>query len=869
MLRVEDLRKNFGPTVALSGATFECRPGEVHALLGENGAGKSTLVAILAGILSADAGSIELDGVPLRPRSAAEARVKGIGVAFQELALVPGMTVAQNLLLGVEPSRALGLVSTAQVQVRAASLLESADVKGVLAGATVEDLPLSTRQKLEIVRATHHGTRVCVLDEPTSALTSADMEWFEHLLEVLRQAGIAVLFITHRLREIRQFCQRVTVLRQGASVGTWPLADVRDQDLVAAMLGRPMEMFYPTRPAMTLDPSVPPLLRIRHAHAQGHLRDLSIDVRRGEIVGVAGLQGHGQETLFTALFGGGRLDSDLVEVDGRGTDLRTPRAAIRAGLGFVPENRQTEGLLLDLPTHRNLTVTVLDKASRLGVMRPRFEVGLADRIATRLSVTRQAPWEPVSRLSGGTQQKVVLGKWLARDSRLLLLYDPTRGVDIGTKREIYDLLGEHTSAGGGVLWYSTDLDELANVCDRVVVMYAGAIIAEFTGPHIASSDLLQTIVHGAETSATPVSPEVEPSRRRQLAPPGRIPNWAQHRVSAVSIALALAIVLFIFDSVISGSGFAPSNLQSVINDSLGVGIAAIGETLVLLTGGFDLSAGAIVTLLNVILATHMRSGPGSEVGWVVVTLAAGAAMGVVNGASVMWLRLQSIVVTLAAGFVWYGVALLVLPSPGGNVPGNFVGALTGLWLGTVPLGAVVLAVVVISWWFLVHNRVGVHIYAVGGAPKAATANGVNRERTVVTAYALSGLFYGAAAVFFTAQTAGGDPTLGSALLLTFFAAAVVGGVRLGGGRGSGIGALIGAFILELIDQVLFAVGVSSYYTYIFEALVIVVAVVMMGWIARWGRKRAQPLPGLPPPLDEAAAVAPGAAPPGTDGRQGE
>ncbi|MDA8301336.1 MAG: ATP-binding cassette domain-containing protein [Actinomycetota bacterium] len=853
MLEVTGLTKRFGATAALQGASFRCEPGKVLALLGENGAGKSTLVGIVAGVVRADGGSVAIDGTGLHFRSARDARAAGIGVAFQELSLVRTMTVAQNLLLANEPRSQFGLLKAGALRARARDLLRQGDVHGVDVDTPVEGLPLSVRQKLEILRAIIYGERVCLLDEPTSALAAEDVGWFEARLQQMRELGRTVVFISHRLPEIRRFCDEVTVLRQGRTEGTWAVAEVTDDQLVTAMLGRQLEAVYPKREPVRL--AGRPLLRaVNLTTREGSLR-ASLEVRPGEVVGVAALQGQGQDLLFRGLFGDYPTRADTLEVNGRPKHLASPRAAVGADIGFVPEDRRTEGLLLDLSAERNLTVTVLGQTSMLGLVRPSVEREKAASVIQHLRVTRTAPWEPVARLSGGTQQKLVVGKWLARGSRLLLLYDPTRGVDVATKHDIYELLRRQATTGGGALWYSTDLEELANVCDRVLVMRSGHVTAEFAPPELDASGLLaemlkeddemrkeQRLDPASVAGAQAIRSQSAAAPRRQGALP-RSWSWPLRAARPTLVVLALAVLLFLLEASTSSGGFTALNVQSVLNDSLGVGIAAMGETFVLLIGGFDLSAGGIVSLLNVLLATQLRPGVPSEVGWVALGVLAGAGMGFLNGASVVWLRLQGIVVTLASGFVWSGFALLVLSAPGGNVPANFISGLTGMWGGSFPRATLALLFVVLLWSLLLRSPLGPRLYAVGSDPRAAVTNGISADATVILAYSLSGAFYGLAASFFTAQTAGGDPGLGGTLLLTFFAAAAVGGVRLGGGRGSAVGALIGGFVLQLIEEVLFAFGVSSYYTYVFDALVLVVAVAVTGW----ARVRRRKPPALPVP----------------------
>lgn len=851
-VRVEQLRKSYGPTVAVQDGSFACAAGSAHALLGENGAGKSTLVGMLSGVVAPDSGAMFAGDQQLRFRSPRDARAAGIGTASQELSLIPSMTVAQNLLLTEEPLGRLRLIARRSLNAQATAVLNRYDVHGLNPETPVERLPLSAQQKLEIVRAATYGTRICLFDESTSALTTEDVDWFAARVKQLRDAGIALIFITHRLSEVRQFCQDVTVLRQGMTVGTWRLDEVSDDHLIEAMLGKPLDMVYPPRPEQETDAGTRPvMLRAVHVARPPELQDVSLEIHEGEVVGIAAIQGQGQEILFRGLFGDLPIHADVFEVSGRRMTIKTPKAAIRAGqgIGLVPENRKTEGLFQSLPGTENLTISSLRKVSWLGVLRRRTELARAGGVTRSLNITPRAIAVPTETLSGGNQQKIVIGKWLLTDVQLLLLYDPTRGVDIGTKREIYDLLRQHATAGGSVLWYSTDVAELTKVCDRIIVLYAGQVVTEIPCEAASANDVLGAMVRGrleAPSASNAESKPPVPGPRRPAAR-GRLPAFpaalrlpALRRNQATLIVFALALVLFFIKSAVENGGLTLFGLQSTINDSLSVGIAAMGETLVLLVGGFDLSAGSILSLLNVLLATQMLNSLGSQVETVVLALVLGALLGLLNGIFVVWLRLQPIIATLAIGFVWSGVALKVLPQPGGQVPTSFAQALTGA-AGPFPNAVIVGIVAIVLWLFISRSRMGTNIYAVGTNRQAAAANGINTGRTLLAAYTFAGLFYAIAAIFLTAQTAGGDPNIGGPLLLTLFVAAAVGGASFSGGRGTAIASLIGGFVLELIGETLFAMGVASFYTDIFQGVVLIIAVAatLISQRARRGRQRDQ------------------------------
>lgn len=494
-LRIRGLRKAFGSTVALDGADLEVPAGAVHAVIGENGAGKSTLVKVLSGIVRPDGGTIELDGKPVELDTPRHAREAGIATAFQELSLVPDLSVAENLSLPDQPRTRLGTVSGRATRARARAMLERWGAGHIDVRAPAGSLSLSAKQQVEIVGALAREPKLLILDEPTSALGHSEVEWLFHQVARLRESGTTVIFVSHRLAEVRELCGSLTVLRNGRRAGTSPDMSLGDDEIIRLMIGESLARVFPDRPPAPEDPR--PVLAARGI-AAGQLRNATLELHRGEILGIAGLQDHGQRQLFRALFGAERLEAGRIELDGKAVNLRSPRAAIRAGIGIslVPEERATEGALLAMQGRANMTLPVLDKFTTLGWVNRRREGRAVSEVLERLGISERAMVEPVEAFSGGNQQKIVIGKWLLADARVLLLYDPTRGVDIKTKTEIYRLIVDFASGGGSVLLYSTDLDELVNLCHRAHVCYRGTTGPAFEGERLNNEALLTAMLGG-------------------------------------------------------------------------------------------------------------------------------------------------------------------------------------------------------------------------------------------------------------------------------------------------------------------------------------------------------------------------------------
>lgn len=481
-VRMTGITKSFPGVKALDGVDLEIRAGEVMALVGENGAGKSTIIKILAGSYIADAGSVEIGGESVQMTSPRDSQKRGIAVIHQELSLAPHLSVAENIWVGREPRTRLGLVDFGRMRRESAALLADLGIR-IDPDDLVGRLSIARQQSVEIAKALAVSADIVVMDEPTSSLTEDEVDLLLGIVRRLRDRGVAVLYVSHRFREIFEISDRITVLRDGKSVGNiLETADVTAGEVVNLMVGRDLQRVFGERIG-EIDHTAP-ILSVRGLGSGDKVRDVSFDLHPGEILGIAGLVGAGRSETVRAIFGVDRVDAGEIHFAGSRVKWTNARHAIRAGVGMVPEDRKGTGLFLDIPVAVNMASAATSSISRFGWLTRARERAMTRDYAKQLGLRANALDEPVRSLSGGNQQKAVIARWLATKPRVLLLDEPTRGVDMGAKAEIYGLIRKIASTGVAVLMVSSELNEILGMSDRVVVFREGVVTGELAGTEI-------------------------------------------------------------------------------------------------------------------------------------------------------------------------------------------------------------------------------------------------------------------------------------------------------------------------------------------------------------------------------------------------
>ncbi|MBB3977604.1 ribose transport system ATP-binding protein [Rhizobium azooxidifex] len=493
LVELSGIRKSFGGVRALQGVDFSLRPGEVHALLGENGAGKSTLMRVLGGEYVADAGTVTVSGEQQQFRGPMDALEKGIAIIHQEMALATDLTVAENIFLAKIPS----LISWSDLNRRARELISSLGF-AISPSATVGDLSVAHQQVVEIAKALSRNAAVMVFDEPTAVLSARDAERLLDIIATLRERGVGIIYISHRLDEVFRIADRITVMKDGSSVATVERMDVEIDDVIRMMVGRSLKALFGEDVERKAGDEV---LRIENLSDGARIKGASLSIRAGEIVGLGGLVGAGRTELVRMIFGAERALSGKIFLRGREVKIRSPRHAVKAGIGLVPESRKEQGLVLDFPIRVNATMARLSPlVNALGFVRRSKEMSAVEKLATRLRLKAGSLNDPASSLSGGNQQKVVLAKWFHADGDLLIFDEPTRGVDVGAKTEIYSLIKSLAAEGRAVLVISSEHIELFGLCDRILVMREGQLTGSLEPADYTEEKLLRLAMVNSATA---------------------------------------------------------------------------------------------------------------------------------------------------------------------------------------------------------------------------------------------------------------------------------------------------------------------------------------------------------------------------------
>jgi rhamnose transport system ATP-binding protein len=829
--------KRFGGVIAIHDVTFDLVAGEVLALLGENGAGKSTCVKLLAGVHQPDSGAVLFDGRPAETWSPLEASRHGVAVMHQHPGLFGDLSVCENIFLGRMPRNRLGVVDEKRMRRRASELL---DVVGLprRPDHLLKELRTSEQQLVEIARALSIDARVLIMDEPTAALSQREVERLFGVVSGLRTHGVAMMFVSHRMEEIYRVADRIVVLRDGRLIGMGPTGEVDRDEAVRMMVGRPLSTIYPQ---WRSSPG-PAVLEVAGLSREGAFADISFTVRAGEVVGLGGLVGSGRTEVARVLFGVDRPTGGEIRLAGEPAAFSDPSEAMARGVAYVSEDRLGQSLVMDFPILANASLPTIDRATFAGLVRRRSEIALVEPHLQRLRLKFRDLDQPAKTLSGGNQQKVVLSKWLATGPRLMILDEPTQGVDVQSKAEVHTMIAELAAQGLAIVLISSELPELLGMCDRIVVLREGRQTATFAREEADAERIIR--------AATGVDTDVRPTREDRRREPAADESddavslirraVAQREVGLVCAMAAVVIPVTLINPRMVGG----ENLTAIAMDAALLMIVAVGQMLVMLTRNIDLSVASVIGLSAYGAASFMHNHPASAVlvGVGVASLI-GLGCGILNGLVVTLGGVPSIVVTLGSLAVFRGLVSLWAGGrqiSADQVPQAWLDLTGARVLGVPAVVLIALAVLAAIGAILRGLASGREIYAIGSNPDGAALIGIRTTLLVLGVFAAAGLLAGFDGALWASRYATIDARVAMGFELTVIASVVVGGVALRGGAGSVFGVALGALTLLVIQNGLTLVRVDPLWLQGVYGVVILAAVAIDAVVARrtragWGQ----------------------------------
>lgn len=827
ILSVERVSKSFYGVKALKDVSFDVFPGEVVGLVGANGAGKSTLLKIIGGIFRCEEGKVFLEGEKLEGINPHIAQQKGIISVYQELNLFSHMSVAENLLIGKEHHTWAGTINWQSHRRQAAALLAELDLD-IDPDAQVASLSVAQQHLVEIARALQAAPKLLLLDEPTAALSETEIQWLFARVKDLVDKGTTVLYVSHRLDEVTVLCSRCVILRDGS------LAKELDGDfdvasIVQYMIGH--EVTLGAASGRRLEGEV--VFECRNL-TTGKVKGVSFGVRRGEILGIAGLVGAGRTELLRAIFGVDATTAGSVTINGRQLGARSPRSMIGNGLVLVPEDRKLEGLFLSENVRFNIAASTMDERVRAGLIDGPAERQAVRKAAEEVLLDPGRLEHQVKLLSGGNQQKAILAKALLVDADLLLLDEPTRGVDVGAREEIYQVIRGLAQKGKTIILVSSDWEELIALCDRMLVMAEGKITGELAGSDISQEKIMNL------SSVTHVSQEGEQSRlggaalqwlrRVFVGAPGS--GGASGRKSATARLGALyrssnttILVLILLGFIAIGLSINPSfrtwaNTRNLMGQAMPFLLLTLGQLVVIVAGGLDLSVGALVASTTVLGMTIMLQNPANVLPGIAAMVGLALLVGAINGLLVVKAHIDSFVATLGMSIVLEGLALVITPKPLAPSPRILRNIAHTEVLGAPYALFIIVVVVAVFALLLKYTALGRRFFAVGDNPTGSYWAGLPVVSTKFVSFIICSFMAVLTSLFMLGRTGAGDPVFGPGLELDSIACALIGGASLAGGTGSLAGAVCGVLVLTLLSNVLSLMEVNQWYQEVVRGVIL-------------------------------------------------
>lgn len=827
LCEMKGIAKKFPGVLALDNVSISVLPGEVCALLGENGSGKSTLIKVLCGLYTADEGEIYFNGKQVNVKDPGQAQKLGITTIHQEINLIPNMDIASNMFLNCEPMKNRLIIDHKTMYRKAQEVLNSLEIE-LDPKTKVSGLSVAEKQLVVISKAMVNEMRVLVLDEPTAALPASEVERLFRIIGRLKEQGVGIIYVSHRLEEIERLADRVTILRDGQLITTRDKKDLTIDDIIRLMVGRDVHKMSRAEIENRFRETVYGVTNLSYRRV---FHDITLELKKGETLGIAGLVGSGRTELAMAL--GGALPNAKGQFffNGMEANVSSPTAALKLGIGLLPSERKAEGLSTILSVKDNILMASLKLVNRLGFLFGKNIDRLVKNYINKLAIKISSVHQTAGTLSGGNQQKVVLAKVLARGSKVLVFDEPTRGIDVGTRREIYTLINQLTDEGSSIILSSSDLPELMETCDRILVMYNGRFVAEFNVSDVTNEELLRAVLGQGETGANNI--HAEEAKQFTEAPPKLVESdvlsVAKKRINlsfSQAVGVPLLIVLLIIFFTISNPKFL--SYYNIYSLSIQLSILlflAIAETFTIITRGVDMSVGATIALVSMVVGVigiNYNIYLGLFAG-----ITAAFLLGLFNSFFVGGMKMDPFIVTLGCMYVGRGFALLA--NDGHTLSGfpQWFSFIADGKIGPVPF-LVILAVIfaVICQVIITKTKLGCQLTAIGGNSDGARVTGIKVGLQKGKGYIISALLAGVAGIALTSRLFSSQPTLGSGAHLEAITAAIIGGISLAGGRGDIIGAMTGVLVVGILANGMNIIRVSAYTQLVVMGAVLILSLII-------------------------------------------
>jgi ribose transport system ATP-binding protein len=823
-IQVKNITKRFYGVKVLKDVSVSIYPGEVLGVIGENGAGKSTLMKIICGSYSFEEGEAYLNGEKIQITSPSMMRALGINMVYQDTKLVPELKVYQNIYLHNEILTKSGLTDDDAMRKNCKGLLEKFGID-IDVNDYIKDLTIAQMQLVEIAKALLQNTKMLILDEPTSSLTPREVNKLFEIVNDIKKEGTAVVFISHRISELLQICDRFVVLRDGCLTGEVAAEEANEENLSQIMVGREITKQFDHLE----DPkSGRVILSVKNLSNEKDYSDVSFNLHEGEILGFYGIEGNGQREMLRTICGLMGDYTGSIQLNGTEVKTNSPRQVIDSGISFITNDRHGENVFMPLSIGNNITIPNLKKWSNLGFVKQKEAQEKIETGVDQFNVKCYGEGQLLRELSGGNQQKVAIAAKYLQEPKVLIFDECTRGVDVGAKSEIYQFLRELASQGIGVIILSSDMTEIISVSDRILVMASGRILDEMNAVDATEDRIISSAVKIIPSNKDSVADgESEVTANKVL---NKIPLASRFRISKKwappIIILFLTMIMMIIGAQKNPTFLTPYNIGLIMWQVVPLALVVIGQAIVIITGGMDISVGNLTSLTTCVLSYTLVA-DGNIVLGIISALAVGVAAGLFNGFIIVKMKVPHFVATLATQIMFTGFALVLRDMAGGKIHPSFISAVKYKINGTWPIAFIaVVLLVIIAEIIMQRTKGGVYIYATGSNNESAFYSGINVNRMRILSFVISSVMASVAALVLAARIGCGDPVAGDGFSFMSITSVLVGGVVLSGGRGTIVGAVSGAVLLTVLMNILNMIQVSTYWQYVCMGVIIVFSVAM-------------------------------------------